>query len=134
MHPRRDGERLVCALLWERRDQPSLEHFRLWAHADGPRLEGTVVLVQGSMPTTVEYEVVCAADWSTRRALVTMVHGGLPRRTELVADDGPLEARAVRVLPEAEVLHARHVVPLPEQAAREAVAVAARGGAHGARA
>jgi uncharacterized protein len=86
--PRRDGDRLACSLLWQRQDVPSMEHFRLWEHDDGPRLEGTVVLVQGMAPATVEYEVACAPDWTTRRALVEAVVAGVPWRTELVVEGG----------------------------------------------
>ena len=100
MGPRRDADRLVCSLLWERRDAPSLEHFRLWAHADGPRLEGTVVGLSGQLPATVEYEVECAPDWSTRRAVVAATVAGVRHRTELVVDDGGRWWRDGRELPE----------------------------------
>jgi uncharacterized protein len=97
---RRDGDRLACSLLWQRHDVPSMEHFRLWEHADGPRLEGTVVGVSWDLPTTVEYEVECAPDWSTRRALVEVIVAGVPRRTELVVDEGGRWWRDGRELPE----------------------------------
>ena len=87
MRPRRDGDRLACSLLWQRQDVPSTEHFRLWQHDDGPRLEGTVVLVQGMAPATVEYEVVCAPDWTTRRAVVAAAVAGERWQTELVVDE-----------------------------------------------
>jgi uncharacterized protein len=83
----RDGERLVSSVLWERRDRPALEHFRLWEHPDGPRLHGTVVGVLGHLPASVSYEVACAPDWSTRRAVVTAVLVDVAHRVELVADD-----------------------------------------------
>jgi uncharacterized protein len=98
--PRRDGARLVCSLLWRRHDVPSMEHFRLWEHADGPRLEGTVVGVQARVPTTVTYVVDCAPDWTTRRARVEAIVAGVASRTELLVDDGGRWWRDGRELPE----------------------------------
>ena len=86
MTARPEGDRLVCSVLWRRVDQPALEHFRLWQRADGVRLEGTVVGMHARVPTTVEYEVVCAADWTTTRAVIAVVWGGVRNRIELVAD------------------------------------------------
>ena len=100
MFPRRDGDRLVCSLLWQRRDAPSMEHFRLWEHPDGARLEGLVVAVSGELPATVVYMVDCAPDWSTRRAIVDATMAGMTFRTELVADGAGRWLRDGRELPE----------------------------------
>ena len=100
MRPRRDGDRLVCSLLWQRHDAPSIEHFRLWEHTEGPRLEGTVVGVSGDLPATVVYQVECAPDWSTRRAVVEAVVAGVAYHTELAVDEGGRWRRDGRELPE----------------------------------
>ena len=100
MFPRRDGDRLVCSLLWQRRDAPSMEHFRLWDHPEGARLEGIVVAVSGELPATVVYMVDCAPDWSTRRAIVDATMAGTTFRTELVTDGAGRWNRDGRELPE----------------------------------
>lgn len=97
--PHPDADRLVCSLVWRRADGPSLEHFRLWAGAGGARLAGSVVGVLDSMPASVEYEVTCAPDWTTRRAVVTAVVVGVTHRVELVADDQRRWWRDGRELP-----------------------------------
>ena len=78
---------VVRSLLWNRRDEISLEYFELQESAKGVRLKGTVLTSAEHEPLRLEYTVDCDRAWVTRSARLNLTHAGVSRDLTLTVDD-----------------------------------------------
>ena len=78
---------VVRSLLWNRRDELSLEYFELRRSADGIRLQGTVLTSAEQKPMRLEYTVDCDRAWVTRSVRLNLSYASVPRDLALTVDD-----------------------------------------------
>jgi uncharacterized protein len=77
----------VRSLLWNRRDEISLEYFELQQGASGIRLKGTVLTLAEKEPLRLEYTVDCDRAWVTRSVRINLIHASAPHELTLSVDD-----------------------------------------------
>lgn len=81
------SRQLLHSLLWNRHDQPSLEHSRLYSHNEGFTLTGTVVASLDAQPIHCSYEVDTTSSWETREVHVHLSSGTEERSLRLQRDE-----------------------------------------------
>lgn len=77
---------LVRDVLWQRLDEPSLEHCRISQIQDAFTIQGWVLTVADDRPFHVQYLVQCDTDWATREVHIRTIHGESYRQLELRRD------------------------------------------------
>lgn len=79
---------IVRSGLWRRRDEEGLERFELSRDGEAWVLSGTILAAGVWGTAEARYEVVCAADWRTRRVEVFLRHPSGERALMLAAAAG----------------------------------------------
>jgi hypothetical protein len=102
---------LSAVVLWQRLDVPGLEYCRIWTEPDGVRLEGTVIVDEGT-PWRVDHEVSCSPAWETRSAAISLTTGEETRQLRLVAETTGLAGLAGCVDVDVSLTPATNTLPI----------------------
>lgn len=74
-------------VLWRHLDGPGMQIARITDIPDGHTLDGRVLTVFDGAPAEVHFAIMCAADWTTRFAAVTVLQGESSRSIQLRRDE-----------------------------------------------
>jgi hypothetical protein len=74
-------------ILWQRRDEPSLEFLRFEQDEVGILFDGTLVLDLDGEPARIDYFVECTPDWKTRRASIVQERAGVTSKLNITVDE-----------------------------------------------
>lgn len=77
----------IRSVLWNRRDQISLEYFQLRQGAEEITLSGTVLTSDDGKPLRLEYAVRCDPSWATRSARVNLTLDAASSELSLIVDE-----------------------------------------------
>jgi hypothetical protein len=80
--------RLVSTVLWQRVNDPGMEHFELSCRTAGWTMRGIVLALGDRGPAAVEYSISCDAAWRTKRATVSLRDCGGERLLHVKVDRG----------------------------------------------